>query len=69
MRDDGLPDEGEYEQHVSYRTLPVLQVTVTQATHSKLDNFEYVMYGRCYRLEGEDGGEGSRLAAYISFGG
>ena len=54
LRDDGLPDEGEYEQH---------------ATHSKLDNFEYVMYGRCYRLEGEDGGEGSRLAAYISFGG
>lgn len=32
--------------------------------------FEYVMYGKIYRIEGDDpGNESSRLAAYASFGG
>lgn len=34
-----------------------------------MDQFEYVMYGRVYRIEGEDGGEGSRLGVYVSYGG
>ncbi|GMS88996.1 hypothetical protein PENTCL1PPCAC_11171, partial [Pristionchus entomophagus] len=54
LRDDGLPDEGEYDP---------------QTHHSRMDQFEYVMYGRVYRIEGDDSGEGSRLAVYVSYGG
>lgn len=32
--------------------------------------FEYVMYGKIYRIEGDEiSSETSRLAAYVSFGG
>jgi len=55
LRDDGLPDEGEYDQQIVY---------------PRTESFEYVMYGKIYRIEGdESGGESSRLAAYASFGG
>lgn len=34
-----------------------------------MNQFEYVMYGKVYRIEGEETTEGSRLSAYVSFGG
>ncbi|KAK5977050.1 hypothetical protein GCK32_012420 [Trichostrongylus colubriformis] len=55
VRDDGMPDEGEYDP---------------QANYSRVAQFEYVMFGRVYRIEGDDSGsDGSRIAAYASFGG
>ncbi|TKR68109.1 hypothetical protein L596_024142 [Steinernema carpocapsae] len=54
LRDDGLPDEGEYQQGESY---------------PRADAFEYVMHGKIYRIEGDDSSEMSRLAAYASYGG
>lgn len=37
---------------------------------SRVRMFEYVMYGKIYRLEGDEiGAESSRVAAYASFGG
>lgn len=57
LREDGAPDDGEFDP---MDTAP-----------SRADSFEYVMYGKTYRIEGEEGGNepGSRLAAYVSFGG
>ena len=43
LREDGLPDDGEYDQGPSLA-----------------DSFEYVMYGKLYRMEGESG-PGGRL--------
>ena len=43
LREDGLPDDGEYDQGPSLA-----------------DSFEYVMYGKLYRIEGESG-PGGRL--------
>ncbi|KAK6054526.1 RNA polymerase Rpb8 [Cooperia oncophora] len=40
------------------------------ANYSRVAQFEYVMFGRVYRIEGDDSGsDGSRIAAYASFGG
>ena len=48
LREDGVPDDGEYDP--------------TDSVPSRADSFEYVMYGKVYRIEGDDGGsEGSRL--------
>ncbi|XP_023219449.1 DNA-directed RNA polymerases I, II, and III subunit RPABC3 [Centruroides vittatus] len=56
LREDGYPDDGEWN--------PV------ETGASRADSFEYVMYGKIYRIEGDDGaGETTRLAAYVSFGG
>ncbi|KAL5019540.1 hypothetical protein ScPMuIL_002432 [Solemya velum] len=56
LREDGTPDDGEYN--------------AVQSGPSRADSFEYVMYGKVYRLEGDDTGQdSSRLAAYVSFGG
>lgn len=48
LREDGFTDEGEYDPN---------------ATYPRADAFEYVMYGKIYRIEGDDvgSGEGSRL--------
>lgn len=51
------------------QSLERLLFICSQAHHSRMDQFEYVMYGRVYRIEGEDGGEGSRLGVYVSYGG
>ncbi|XP_046556448.1 DNA-directed RNA polymerases I, II, and III subunit RPABC3-like [Haliotis rubra] len=56
LREDGYPEDGEYNP--------------TQQGPSRTDQFEYVMFGKVYRIEGDDGGmDSSRLAAYISYGG
>jgi len=38
---------------------------------SRADSFEYVMYGKIYRIEGDESSDAttSRLSAYVSFGG
>lgn len=55
LREDGYPDDGEWNP--SY-------------TSSRADAFEYVMHGKIYRIEGDDGpSDTSRLAAYVSCGG
>ncbi|KAL8592953.1 DNA-directed RNA polymerases I, II, and III subunit RPABC3 [Nucella lapillus] len=56
LREDGVPDDTEFNPQ---NTGP-----------NRADQFEYVMYGKVYRIEGDDGNsETSRLAAYVSFGG
>lgn len=56
LREDGYPDDGEYNP--------------ADTGPSRADSFEYVMYGKIYRIEGDDiTGETTRLAAYVSFGG
>ncbi|CAN7979915.1 unnamed protein product, partial [Ixodes pacificus] len=56
LREDGYPDDGEYNP--------------ADTGPSRSDSFEYVMYGKIYRIEGDDiSGETTRLAAYVSFGG
>ncbi|XP_052831209.1 DNA-directed RNA polymerases I, II, and III subunit RPABC3 isoform X2 [Octopus bimaculoides] len=56
LREDGYPDDGEYS--------PV------DSGPTRADSFEYVMYGKVYKLEGDDSGADSgRLSAYVSFGG
>lgn len=41
LREDGYPDDGEWDPRDS--------------GPSRADSFEYVMYGKIYRLEGDDG--------------
>jgi len=57
LREDGTPDDGEYNP--------------SDNSPSRADQFEYVMYGKVYRIEGDEGGveAPTRLAAYVSFGG
>ena len=40
LREDGLPDDGEWDP--------------TDDGPSRADSFEYVMYGKVYRIEGDD---------------
>ncbi|ULU00908.1 hypothetical protein L5515_004231 [Caenorhabditis briggsae] len=55
LREDGLADEGEYDPKAEY---------------PRIKQYEYVMYGKVYRLEDDDSGtDGGQLAAYASFGG
>lgn len=45
LREDGVPDDAEYNPQ---NTGP-----------SRADQFEYVMYGKVYRIEGDDGQQDS----------
>ncbi|XP_037048371.1 DNA-directed RNA polymerases I, II, and III subunit RPABC3 [Bradysia coprophila] len=56
LKEDGYPDSGEYN--------PVDEP-------SRADSFEYVMYGKIYRIEGDEAANeaSSRLSAYVSYGG
>jgi DNA-directed RNA polymerase I, II, and III subunit RPABC3 len=49
LREDGVPDDGEFDP--------------TEGVPSRADSFDYVMYGKVYRIEGDDSGsdQGSRL--------
>ena len=48
LREDGAPDDGEFNP--------------TESGPSRADSFEYVMYGKVYRIEGDDSGpDSSRL--------
>lgn len=56
LREDGQPDDAEF--------------TAYDESNSKAANFEYVMYGKVYRIEGDDSSDSTtRLSAYVSFGG
>lgn len=57
LREDGYPDSGEYN--------PI------EAEDSRADSFEYVMYGKIYRIEGDEAHNetSGRLGAYVSYGG
>lgn len=57
LREDGVPDDGDYDP--------------TDDGPSRADSFEYVMYGKVYRIEGDDptNEPGARVAAYVSYGG
>ncbi|XP_072049264.1 DNA-directed RNA polymerases I, II, and III subunit RPABC3-like isoform X2 [Amphiura filiformis] len=58
LREDGCPDDGEY-------------TPIDDGTPSRADTFEYVMYGKVYRIEGDESltEAATRLSAYISYGG
>uniref|UniRef100_UPI00358E4736 DNA-directed RNA polymerases I, II, and III subunit RPABC3 isoform X4 n=1 Tax=Myxine glutinosa TaxID=7769 RepID=UPI00358E4736 len=57
LYEDGTPDDGEY--------------CPADDRPSRADQFEYVMYGKVYRIEGDETSTdaATRLAAYVSFGG
>ncbi|XP_069689059.1 DNA-directed RNA polymerases I, II, and III subunit RPABC3 isoform X5 [Periplaneta americana] len=57
LREDGYPDSGDWNP--------------MDTEGSRADSFEYVMYGKIYRIEGDETSTepSSRLAAYVSFGG
>merc|ERR1719330_879919 len=57
LREDGFTDQGEWNP--------------LDTGSSLADQYEYVMHGKIYRIEGDEiGGEGTgRLAAYVSYGG
>ncbi|EDO40011.1 predicted protein [Nematostella vectensis] len=55
LKEDGTPDD---------------EFNPVDTTPSRADQFEYVMYGKVYRIEGDEGPDpASRLAAYVSYGG
>ena len=55
LQEDGAPDDGSYTASLE---------------GTRADTFEYVMYGRIYRIEGDEFGDSNAiLSAYISFGG
>eukprot|EP00795_Rhopilema_esculentum_P016515 gene16515-7937_t len=57
LKVDETPDDGEYNP--------------SDTGPSKADQFEYVMYGKSYRIDADDSGSESsnRLSAHVSFGG
>ncbi|XP_021915183.1 DNA-directed RNA polymerases I, II, and III subunit RPABC3 isoform X2 [Zootermopsis nevadensis] len=57
LREDGYPDSGDWN--------PI------DNEGSRADSFEYVMYGKIYRIEGDESSNepSGRLASYVSFGG
>lgn len=59
LREDGYPDAGEYN-------------SVEMDQPSRADTFEYIMYGKIYRIEGNENAREpskNKLSAYVSFGG
>ncbi len=59
LREDGYPDTGEYN-------------SVELDQPSRADSFEYIMYGKIYRIEGNENTREpnkNKLSAYVSFGG
>lgn len=42
-----------------------------ESEETRADSFEYVMYGKIYRIEGDEASNeaSSRLSAYVSYGG
>ncbi|KHJ42732.1 RNA polymerase Rpb8 [Trichuris suis] len=56
LREDGFPEEDEYD--------PTF-------TCQRLENFEYIMYGKVYRIESDEsaGTDSCRVSIYASFGG
>ncbi|XP_063222612.1 DNA-directed RNA polymerases I, II, and III subunit RPABC3 isoform X2 [Bacillus rossius redtenbacheri] len=57
LKESGYPDSGEWNP--------------MDTEGSRADSFEYVMYGKVYRIEGDESANepSSRLAAYVSYGG
>merc|ERR1711923_45841 len=60
LREDGYADQGEWSP--------------LDTGPSRADSFEYVMHGKIFRIEGDEGGGGGgggggRLSAYVSYGG
>lgn len=48
LREDGYPDDNEWNP--------------LESVGSRADSFEYVMYGKIYRIDGDDGpGDANRL--------
>ncbi|XP_065839370.1 DNA-directed RNA polymerases I, II, and III subunit RPABC3-like [Oscarella lobularis] len=64
LREDGKPDDEEFVEPTSSTSVAASGASVT----SRADSFEYVMYGKVYRLEGHEH-EAARLGAYVSYGG
>ncbi|XP_071841725.1 DNA-directed RNA polymerases I, II, and III subunit RPABC3-like isoform X2 [Apostichopus japonicus] len=58
LREDGISDDGHFS--------PLDESAMTRA-----NSFEYVMYGKVYRIEGDETAteSASKLSAYISYGG
>nr|CAH0103013.1 unnamed protein product [Daphnia galeata] len=58
LREDGCSDAGEWAPQ-------------DLGIPSRADSFEYVMFGKVYRIEGDEGSTepSTRLSAYASYGG
>ena len=47
LKEDGYPGDSEWDPHL---------------TSPRIESFEYIMYGKIYRIEGDDGpGDSARL--------
>lgn len=48
-----------------------MEYNAAEIEGSRADSFEYVMFGKVYRIEGDDAQleSANRLSAYVSFGG
>ncbi|KAJ8409463.1 hypothetical protein AAFF_G00228640 [Aldrovandia affinis] len=57
LYEDGTPDDGEYNPQ--------------DDRPSRADQFDYVMYGKVYKIEGDETSTeaATRLSAYVSYGG
>uniref|UniRef100_A0A0K0D2H6 DNA-directed RNA polymerase n=1 Tax=Angiostrongylus cantonensis TaxID=6313 RepID=A0A0K0D2H6_ANGCA len=70
VRDDGMPDEGEHCPQVMDVLVYCVDSAPSLVNYSRVAQFEYVMFGRVYWIEGDDSGSnGARIAAYASFRG
>ncbi|XP_796332.2 DNA-directed RNA polymerases I, II, and III subunit RPABC3 [Strongylocentrotus purpuratus] len=58
LREDGFPDEPDY-------------TPLDDGQPSRADSFEYVMFGKVYRIEGDESltEAATKLSAYMSYGG
>ena len=67
LKEDGYPGDAEWDPHETTNS-------------SRAAQFEYIMFGKIYRIEGDDSntasvapsggsGDSARLAAFVSFGG
>ena len=53
LREDGYPDDNEWNP--------------LESVGSRADSFEYVMYGKIYRIDGDDGpGDANRLWVIVN---
>lgn len=76
LKEDGYP--GRFEIHLfCIESINVVFIFIDSGEYnpvdepSRADSFEYVMYGKIYRIEGDEAHNeaSSRLSAYVSYGG
>ena len=70
FREDGLPDDDEYDPKASILYILTFRIydLCFQMTNRMLDRFEYAMSGQVYRIEGA-GKDQNQVTVFASYGG